>query len=197
VVDLDVGVVVGRLCKISHAVADSSACEKPSKRNSRSSASSTLLLSGTVTYPEYAPWGLRRPQRAAVRLRRAGYALVRVFGRVILATPAEGVGMLVCPSSHRTRTRGGSSRSTSSITPARLGCEALSDSTTILPQPARSFASRTLSWFGLAVLPGEVSATILPLSLMLSSRSSARPAGTANGETPPVRRFTLAACSLL
>src|SRR5712692_5682072 len=40
--------------------------------------------------------------------------------------------MLLCPSSHRTRTRGGCSWSTSSITPARLGCATFSDSTTIL-----------------------------------------------------------------
>src|SRR6266545_4297293 len=49
-----------------------------------------------------------------------------------LAAAADGVRMLVCPSSQRTRTRGGSSPSTSSITPVRLGCATFSDSTTIL-----------------------------------------------------------------
>jgi hypothetical protein len=102
---------------------------------------------------ERPPWGYfglpsgwkPSPLVAGLRkvLPRAGYALVRVvsgvilalvrvFGGVILATPAEGVRMLVCPSSQRTRTRRGSSWSTSSITPARPVCEALSDSTTIL-----------------------------------------------------------------
>src|SRR5206468_9053081 len=67
-------------------------------------------------------------------LRGGGYALARVFPGVTLAAPADGVRMLLCPSSHRTRTRGGSSWSTSSITPARLGCISFSDSTTILSQ---------------------------------------------------------------
>jgi hypothetical protein len=66
------------------------------------------------------------------RLSRGGYAVARVFPCVTLAAPADGVRMLVCPSSHRTRTRRGSSWSTSSITPARLGCATFSDSTTIL-----------------------------------------------------------------
>jgi hypothetical protein len=68
----------------------------------------------------------------AVRPRRGGYALARVFSRVTLAAPADGVRMLVCPSSQQTRTRGGCSWSTSSITPARLGCATFSDSTMIL-----------------------------------------------------------------
>ena len=68
----------------------------------------------------------------AVSPRRGGYALARTFPRVTLAAPADGVRMLLCPSSHRTRTRGGCSWSTSSITPARLGCATFSDSTTIL-----------------------------------------------------------------
>ena len=50
----------------------------------------------------------------------------------ILATPVEGAKMLVCPSSHRTRKRGGSWARTSSITPARPDSAARSDSTTIL-----------------------------------------------------------------
>jgi hypothetical protein len=62
----------------------------------------------------------------------AGYNLVGIFCGVMLATPADGVRMLVCPSSHLTRTREGSSWSTSSITPTRLGFAALSDSMTIL-----------------------------------------------------------------
>jgi 4-aminobutyrate aminotransferase-like enzyme len=70
--------------------------------------------------------------RACGRPNRDGYALARAFPRITLAAPADGVRMLVCPSSQRTRTRGGSSWSTSSITPARLGCATFSDSTTIL-----------------------------------------------------------------
>jgi inner membrane transporter RhtA len=50
---------------------------------------------------------------------------------VMLAAPAEGVSTLVCPSSHRTRSRAGSSQRTSSTTPARPGWAARSDSTTI------------------------------------------------------------------
>jgi hypothetical protein len=73
----------------------------------------------------------------AVRPRRGSYALARVFPRVTLAAPADGVRMLVCPSSHRTRTRRGSSWSTSSITPARLGWTTFSDSTTI-PSPGEA-----------------------------------------------------------
>jgi hypothetical protein len=68
----------------------------------------------------------------AVLPRRGRYALARVFPGVTLAAPADGARMLLCPSSQRTRTRGGSSWSTSSITPARLGCATFLDSTTIL-----------------------------------------------------------------
>jgi hypothetical protein len=114
-----------------------SACGKPLKWNSPAPRRPPSSLR------ERSPTSMQRGASAAtacplggglaeVRLRRAGYVLVRVCGGVIVATPADGARMLVCPSSHRTRTRGGSSWSTSSITPARLGCEALSDSTTIL-----------------------------------------------------------------
>ena len=49
-----------------------------------------------------------------------GQAFTRFFLlRSILATPAEGAKMLVRPSSHRTRKRGGSWARTSSMTPAR------------------------------------------------------------------------------
>ena len=40
---------------------------------------------------------------------RGRYALARVFPGVTLAAPADGARMLLCPSSQRTRTRGGSS----------------------------------------------------------------------------------------
>src|SRR6266545_2227140 len=79
-----------------------------------------------------APVRVGRGGLDAVLPRPGGYALAWVFPGVTLAAPADGVRMLVCPSSHRTRTRGGSSWSTSSITPARLGCATFSDSTTIL-----------------------------------------------------------------
>jgi hypothetical protein len=87
-------------------------------------------------------------------------ALVPTFWGVILATPADGERMLVCPSSQRTRRREGSSWSTSSITPARLGCAALSDSTTILSPTWTPIYVSPLSRFGHVVLSREVSATM-------------------------------------
>ena len=90
------------------------------------------------------------------------YALVRVFTGVTLAAPADGVRMLLCPSSHRTRTRGGSSWSTSSITPARLGCATLSDSTTIL-SPAWGFICVLVLLSRFARALGEASATFPPV----------------------------------
>ena len=55
---------------------------------------------------------------------RCGHAFVAISAGVMVAAPAEGVKMLVCPSSHRTRTRVGSSPRISSTTPARPGCAA-------------------------------------------------------------------------
>src|SRR5439155_1619249 len=69
------------------------------------------------------PAGGRDPHR--------GHDVAFASAGVMLAAPAEGVSTLVCPSSHRTRTRAGSSQRTSSTTPARPGWAARSDSTTI------------------------------------------------------------------
>jgi hypothetical protein len=62
---------------------------------------------------------------------RGVHVLAGISPGVMVAAPADGVRVLVCPSSHRTRTRVGSSLRISSITPVRPACAARSDSTTI------------------------------------------------------------------
>src|SRR5262249_14064731 len=53
------------------------------------------------------------------------------FAGSILAAPAVGASTVLCPSSQRTRSRGGSGASTSSITPVRMDWPTFSASTTM------------------------------------------------------------------
>ena len=120
--------VLARLGASGHEGGISLLCLIPALRNqapvrpSYDDAAFCRSLEFGVEHPisdRRAAWLVRVTSAYESRWFFAGYALVRVFGGVILATPADGVRMLVCPSSQRTRTREGSSWSTSSITPAR------------------------------------------------------------------------------